>query len=169
MHSGPPTLARFYREHNGWLQGLLHRQSGCPELASDLVQDTFVRLLRRREDVNAIEQPRAYLGRIARGLLANHWRRQDIERAYLDALQHHPQAREISAEEHHVILETLGQIDDMLRNLPARVRQAFLMSRLERMTYRQIGTALGVSERMVKKYMAQAMFQCLLLAQADHA
>ena len=43
-----------------------------------------------------------------------------------------------------------------------RPRRAFVLAQIHEMTYREIGAELGVSERMVKKYMAQAMLQCLL-------
>ena len=51
----------------------------------------------------------------------------------------------------------------MLRSLSEKVRAAFIMSQLQGMTYAQIALALQVSERMVKKYMAQAMLHCVLL------
>jgi RNA polymerase sigma-70 factor (ECF subfamily) len=43
-----------------------------------------------------------------------------------------------------------------------RARQAFLLAQLDGLTYAQIAGQLDVSERMVKKYMAQAMLQCML-------
>ena len=52
-----------------------------------------------------------------------------------------------------------------LASLPAKVREALLLNRLDGLTYAQIAVKLGVSERMVKKYMAQAMLHCLTLAQ----
>ena len=53
------------------------------------------------------------------------------------------------------------EVDKLLRELPVKVRQAFLLSRLDGCTYARIAEQLGVSERMVKKYMAQAMYHCL--------
>ena len=52
----------------------------------------------------------------------------------------------------------------LLDTLKPKVREAFLLSQLDGLTYKQIGERLGVGERMVKKYMAQAMLCCL---QAD--
>ena len=49
----------------------------------------------------------------------------------------------------------------MLDQLARPVRRAFVMSQLEGLTYREIAAVLDVSERMVKKFMAQAMLQCL--------
>lgn len=153
----------LYRDHHPWLHNLLRRRSGCNDTAADLAQDTFLRILARDEDPRQLQRPRAYLSRIAQGLLANHWRHRDIERAYLEALSQQPAAVAPSPEQHHLILDTLYQLDELLRTLPDKVRQAFLMSRLEQLRYVDIGERLGVSERMVKKYMAQAMLHCLRL------
>ena len=154
-------LDELYIDHSQWLKGLLYSHLGCNETAADLAQDTFLRLLSRDENIRLIQEPRAYLRRIALGMVANHWRRRDIERAYFEALQQQPESSAISAETHYVIIETLQQIDVMLQELPDKVRQAFLLARLDCMRYVDIGEVLGVSERMVKKYMAQAMLHFL--------
>ena len=159
-------IADLYISHHGWLRQLLRRQLGCSETAADLAQDTFVRLLNRDQDVAGLRQPRAYLRRVAQGLLGNHWRRRDIEQAYLDALRGWPEPTAVSPEETQLVLETLYQVDAMLAGLPTRVREAFLMSRLDGLGYRDIAARLGVSERMVKKYMARAMLGCLRLNEA---
>jgi len=160
-------LHRFYADHHGWLNGWLRRQLGCSQRAADLAQDTFVRVLSKDDDMAAIREPRAYLHTIAKGLLINHWRRRQIEQAYLDALALQPEPVVPSPESQALIVETLLRIDAMLTQLPTRVRSAFLMSQLHGMTYAAIATELGVSERMVKKYMAQAMLHCLMLVAED--
>ncbi len=160
-------LHRFYADHHGWLNGWLRRQLGCSQRAADLAQDTFVRVLSKDDDMAAIREPRAYLHTIAKGLLINHWRRRQIEQAYLDALALQPEPVTPSPESQALIVETLLRIDAMLTQLPTRVRSAFLMSQLHGMTYAAIATELGVSERMVKKYMAQAMLHCLMLVAED--
>lgn len=99
-------------------------------------------------------------------MLVNHWRRLAIERAYLESLAQQPERYAPSPEERALIVATLLEIDAMLQRLPGKVRDAFLMVQLEGLTYGQIATRLGVSERMVKKYMAQAMLHCLTLQEA---
>jgi RNA polymerase sigma factor (sigma-70 family) len=66
-----------------------------------------------------------------------------------------------------LVVEALMQVDAMLARLPNKVRRAFLLSQLHGMTYAAIGAELGVSERMVKKYMAQAMLHCLMLVEDE--
>lgn len=159
----PHSVHQLYSDHHGWLTQWLRRRLGCAENAADLAQDTFVRLLAKPRDLENLREPKAYLHTIANGLLVNFWRRRDIERAYLDALARQPEAYAPSPETRALIVETLVQVDTLLHSLPERVRRAFLLSQLHGQTYAAIATELGVSERMVKKYMAQAMLQCLLL------
>lgn len=158
-----PSVNSLYSEHHSWLRNWLRHKLGCPDQAADLAQDTFIRLMTGRRDAAALRSPRAYLSTIAHGLLVNQWRRLELERAWLEALAGLPEPLAASPEEQALALEALHAVDAMIRRLPARVREAFLLAQLDGLRYAQIAVQLGVSERMVKKYMAQAMLQCLLL------
>lgn len=159
-------IGDIYRAHHGWLHGWLRRQTGCSERAADLAHDTFLRLLGGQK-ARPLDEPRAYLTTVARGLLVDFWRRQALERAWLDALSAQPEAFAPSPEEKTLALEALMQVDAMLGRLKPRVREAFLLAQLDGLTYREIGAHLGVGERMVKKYMAEAMLHCLMLQAGD--
>nr|WP_315244782.1 sigma-70 family RNA polymerase sigma factor [uncultured Albidiferax sp.] len=157
-----PSIETLYGDHHGWLQGWLRRKLGNPCDAADLAQDTFVRVLSKREAPQVLE-PRAYLGTIAKGLVADFFRRQSLERAYLDVLASLPAAHLPSAETQAILLEALTAIDAMLDGLPPLVRQAFLLSQLDGMAYADIATQLGISVRTVNNYMAKAIAHCYLL------
>ena len=156
----PPTatVAAIYVEHHGWLRRLLSRRTGCVHLASDITQDVFVRLL-TRDRFPEIREPRAFLARIAHGLVVDHWRRAAIERAWLETMA----ATELtvpSPEEQAEIVEALVRIDALLDGLKPRAREVFLLSRLEGLTYRQIAQRLSVSLSTVEKDMALAVRHC---------
>jgi RNA polymerase sigma-70 factor (ECF subfamily) len=154
----------LYREHHGWLLALLRRRLRCPDGAADLAHDTFVRVLLRPEVLPGLREPRAYLTTIARNLLINHVRHRALESAWLDALAQLPTPLAPSPEEHLLVLEALREIDAMLDGLPARAREAFLLAQLDGLTYAEVAARLGVSERTVKRYMAEAFARCILLA-----
>ncbi|SFD33099.1 RNA polymerase sigma-70 factor, ECF subfamily [Paracidovorax konjaci] len=162
-------LGRLYGDHHGWLQGWLRRRLGCPDQAADLAQDTFLRLLSHRLRGGAAEapaprEPRAFLATVAGRLVANHFRRLSLERAWLDALASLPPADWPSAEQHAIAREALHRLDAALAGLAERVRRAFLLSQLEGRDYAAIATELGVTERSVKRYMVQAFEACILAA-----
>lgn len=153
----------IYREHHGWLQGWLRRSLGCSHQAADLAQDTFMRLIGRQELVRLAE-PRAYLVTIARGLVLDFKRRRALERAYLDVLAGLPEPQQPSPESRAIMLEALTAMDAMLDGMKPPVRQAFLLSQLDGLTYAEIAAQLRVSVRTVNNYMLKAIEHCYLLA-----
>ena len=163
----PVSVETIYREHHGWLKAWLQRRLGHTGIhaAADLAHDTFVRLMSSPQ-LPDLQEPRAFLRTIAHGVVVNHWRRQDLERAWMSALAGMPENLMPSPEDRLATLQTLQQVDAMLDRLNPKARSAFLLSQLDGLTYAAIAVQLAVSERMVKKYMAQAMLQCLLLEQA---
>ena len=163
-HNDP--IHQLYNEHYGWLYVYLCKKLQCPEQAADLSQDTFVKLLKKKKPLE-LHTPKAYLSTIAHGLVVNHWRRKEIERNYIEALTVLPIAEVPSAERHAIIIETLSRIDQALKDLPPLVREAFLLSQLQGLTYKVIAQQLQLSERTIKNYMAQAMLHCLLIAESD--
>ena len=158
----PPTdaLQTLYRHHHGWLYGWLRRRLGCAFDAADLAHDTFIRVL-ARDEAARIREPRAYLTTIAHGLMVNHLRRRDLERAYLDALAQHPPAASPSPEARALVLEALYEIDAMLDGLPPAVRRAFLLCQLDGLAHAEIAARLGVSVSSVRQYIARALRHCL--------
>ena len=152
----------MYLAHHGWLQAWLRKKLGNPFDAADLAQDTFIRILSARNPVT-IDEPRAYLTTVARGVLINWYKRQALERAYLDALALMPEPEAPSPEQRAIILETLHEIDAMLDALQPVARKVFLLSQLEGMKYEDIAAHTGVSLTSVKRYMRQAFRQCMEL------
>jgi RNA polymerase sigma-70 factor (ECF subfamily) len=121
-------------------------------------------LLRRERTL--LREPRAYLTTVARGLLVDHWRRRDLEQAWLQARTALPEALAPSPEERQLAVELLLQIDAMLAGLRPPVRTAFLLAQIEGICYDDIAARLGVSRRSVERYIAEALFYCYTLRHA---
>ena len=164
MAANSESIADLYVEHHSWLKGLLRKKLGCSDAASDLAQDTFIRLLGASSAPKILE-PRKYLATIANALVVDRFRRKAIEAAYLETLAARPEPLAISPEERAMILETLVAIDRMLDELGARTRQIFMLAQFDGLTYAQIGMQLGVSVTTVKNHMVRALTRCLELAE----
>lgn len=157
------TLHALYRDHHGWLESWLRRRMGNAWDAADLSQDTFVRVISSSQQIADLREPRAYLLTVGKRLLSNFYARQSLEQAYLEALAQLPEVCAPSPEQRWALLQTLQALDELLDGLPTVVRKAFLLSQLEGLGYREIAERLQVSERTVKRYMAQAYEHCLLV------
>lgn len=152
-------LDALYGAHHGWLQAWLRRSLGCSQQAADLAQDTFVRLLVRNQPISD-RAPRALLARIARGLVIDHWRRDALERAYLEALARLPEASHPSPAVRHEALQCLERIAQMLDGLKPAVREAFLLYQLGGLTHTQVAEQLGISSRTAERHVASALLHC---------
>ena len=157
------TLHALYRDHRSWLENWLSRRMGNAGDAADLSQDTFVRVLASAQPLADLREPRAYLLTVGKRLLSNFYTRRSLEQAYLEALARLPEESVPSPEQRWLLLETLQALDELLDGLAPVVRRAFLWSQLEGLGYREIAERLKVSERTVKRYMAQAYEHCLLV------
>ncbi|PWF25425.1 sigma-70 family RNA polymerase sigma factor [Corticimicrobacter populi] len=149
----------LYVDHHGWLQGWLRRRLDNAGDVSDLAQDVFMRLLMRQAPIQ-VREPRALLATIARGLVIDHWRRRDLEQAWLETLASLPESEVPSAETRMILMEALTEIDRMLDTLKPVVRNAFLLAQLEGLTCRQIGERLGVSVATVERHIAKGLRAC---------
>ncbi|RMQ51214.1 RNA polymerase sigma factor, sigma-70 family [Pseudomonas cichorii] len=162
MPSQHSALRTLYNDHHGWLHGWLRCRLGNAADAADLAQDTFVRLLNRSELLE-LKTPRAFLRTVAKGLVIDHWRRAELERAYLEAIAHLPAEQAPSPESRELVFELLESVARMLEGLKPKVRQAFLLAQCEGMPHKQIAERMGVSLRSVERYIADALYHCYLL------
>ncbi|GAA5109790.1 RNA polymerase sigma factor [Alloalcanivorax gelatiniphagus] len=157
MSSQSPTPA-LYAEYTRKIHRYLWLRTGDTELAADLTQECFTRLLAHDGEV-PIERPLPYLYTLAGRLLTDHrrrhetWRTGTLPPADLDGLL---DDRAGPA----TLYETHRQVDDIeaaLRRLPARSRNVFQLCRVEGHTYREAARELRLSVSAVQKHLTLAM------------
>lgn len=127
--------------------------------AQDIAQESFVRLLRYRDSEPA-EVWQALLYRIAINVMRDRRRQawtdgrtvsQDESTA---AMLVSPDA---SPEQHAGDRQALAQLKVAILRLPPRCRQAYLLHRIEGMTYPEIARRSGISLKAVEKHISRAL------------
>lgn len=161
-----PAVESLYLAHHGWLQMWLRKKLANAADAADIAHDTFVRVLASRHRTR-IAEPRAFLTTIAKGLVIDSWRRQEIERAYREAQALQPEQLAPSPETHLLIVETLARIDRLLDGLKPKVRTAFLLAQIEELPYAEIAQRMGVTVRSIERHVAEALYHCHLVLASD--
>jgi RNA polymerase sigma-70 factor (ECF subfamily) len=157
-------LGELYIENSGWLQGWLKKKLNCSHRAADLLHDTFTKLLTNKSRI-IMHEPKAYLMTVTKRVLIDHWRREQLEQAYLAALLELPIDSSPSPEEQHILFETLIEIDRLLDGLPIVVKRAFLCAQLDGLKQIDIAKKLNISVSTVKRYLVQAGVQCYFSVQ----
>ncbi len=138
-----------------YLAGLLPNR----EDAAELLQETYLRLL-KQEGLEHIEaNARAYAFQIATNLVRDFFRQRKAHRAdQHEALEDNALEPELQEPEHSILLdETLARFKRALLALPPPVRDVFLLHRFRDMTYPEIARHQGLSLRTVERHMSEAM------------
>lgn len=160
-------FTQLYELHQGWLSNFLRKRLNCSHKAADLMQDTYLKVLVNGK-IPPTEYARQYLTCIAKGLVVDQYRRWRIEQAYLESISHLPEEHHSSPEKRLEVIETLIEIDALLHQVSEKVRQAFLLRRLEGLSYSDIAAQLNVSISSVEKYVAKALQACAIAMMERH-
>lgn len=147
-------LFRRYRED---LLRFIRRRVSSPEVAADLAQEAFVRVMRHPQP-QELRDPRAYLFTTAANLVLDHGRHQRLARTTDDALDDVP---DTAPDSERVIAarQELALVQAALEKLPQRTRLAFEMHRLGGMSQPAIARQLGVSTTVVWRMVQDAYAQ----------
>lgn len=148
----------YYRDLHGFAFSRFRNQ----DAAADAVQDAFLRYLQRRGG-DETHNPGHFLKRIVANLAIDAGRR-DRRRGH--AVQIEDLAETLadptpSAERAMIAREDYLRLTRALDALPAPVRTALLLSRVEGLTHAEIAGRLGVSASLVSKHIMTALRHCL--------
>jgi RNA polymerase sigma factor (sigma-70 family) len=155
-------IERLFAAHRNALQAFFYRRLHHRPDASDLAQEVYVRMLRVK-DPDSIRDMEAYLFTVAGNLAKEHAAREGRRGATLDVedatvLDELAEATAFDAE-----IDTTHQVRrlrEVLRELPPRWHAAVVLRYVQDLSHDEIANRMGVSARMVKKYLAQALGRC---------
>jgi RNA polymerase sigma-70 factor (family 1) len=125
--------------------------------AQDIVQEVFVSIWKRREVLEVKGTLVAYLLRSVRNLsiryIETHITKRDFLRTLSDSVQH----LDLSGVNALELEQLEAQITGAIAGLPPKMREVFLLSRQENLSYKEIAHRLHIAETTVKKQVSNAL------------
>jgi RNA polymerase sigma-70 factor (ECF subfamily) len=155
------SIGELFERNKRQLARFLSRRLG-PEDTSDILQETFVRVL-RHDRIEAMEDPPSWLRRIALNLARDHVRRRRTEAKYLE-FGDPPESAPCDAarpDERVEADERWRLLYAAVEGLPPRCREVFLLYMFESLALGEIAQRLGMSQNMAQKHMRLAVRRCL--------
>jgi RNA polymerase sigma-70 factor (sigma-E family) len=149
--TAPASLEELYRRHVDDALGLAYLLTGDRNLAEDLVQDAFVRVLGRFHDLRSRDAFWWYLRRTLVNLANSHFRRRRVERAWLER-----QRPEIAAPA-GADLEERERVVAALMTLRPEQRAAVVLRYFEDLSEADTAEALGRPVGTVKSMVSRGM------------
>ena len=146
-------VERWYDEYHVRLLKFLRMSLHAETDAQDVSQEVYLRLLRIPES-KVVEHPRAYVFRVAVNVIHD-WRagQKLFETRPPDDMDKF-QSRQVTADDYDD-RERLERIERALNTLPAHYRATIVLKTQHGLSYKEIAGHLGVSERMVKRYIVK--------------
>ena len=125
--------------------------------AEDLVQDVFTHIWLKRDKLK-IKSIKSYLFTAVRNRVSEVVRKNKVEEKAINDnalktrfnLNH--DIKDVS--ERYVLLDTLN---NLVRQLPPKCRKAFVMSKINGLSYTHIGTEMNISPRTVENHVLKAI------------
>lgn len=145
------AFERFHAETAQPLWAYLRRVTGDPALADDLLQESYLRLLRHPPADRGPEESRAYLFRIATNLARDRWRSRQRERTLLERIAGlRPRQAERSGGA--LAVDMAGALE----RLRLRDRALLWLAYVEGYDHREIAAALQLREKSVRVLLFRA-------------
>lgn len=152
-------LALLFNKYRMELYRYIRGLAASVEDVQDIIQETYMRVMRHTENLHIDPVARAYLFRTATNIAHEYYRRRTVRRykdhvsledVQVDAECHSPEVLYLWQEAH-------DRLKAELSVMPRELREVVQLKRFERKTYSEIAETLGVSTRTVERRMVRAL------------
>lgn len=144
-------VAAFCRDQFPKVFGALALYCGNPAVAEEIAQDALARAVARWDKVSRMDNPSAWVHRVAVNLANSHFRRSRAERRALQA------AQERSEPPPRLDLEGEYELRAALDALPRRQREAVVLRYYADLSVHDVAAAMDCSDRTVKRLTSTAL------------
>lgn len=150
-------LGLLFERYKKPLFGFFYNLNRNQELSEDLVQNTFLRILKYRHLFRGEGDFRTWMFHIARNVSHDHFRKDklkakdNVEDWEHQLIHHENKSSELEQQDEHTLLAVA------MERLPADKREILLLSKYQEKKYKEIGEVLGCSEGAVKVKVFRAL------------
>jgi RNA polymerase sigma-70 factor, ECF subfamily len=158
------TFKLLYKLYYPGLCVLACRYTGKPEIAEEIVQETFMKIWEGRKQIEIKGGLHSYLFATVRNSSLNYLKHQMVERKFsakkARELQQAINFMQVSAEDGSSLLiseEMEKNLQEALDSLPPKCREIFLLHRNDEMKYSEIAEKLNISKNTVQRQISIAL------------
>ena len=154
------AFLEFYTQTARPLKSYLSRITGKPDLAEDLMQESFFRILRAELPELDAAQRRSYLFRIATNLARDGFRRHKFEPV--------PLTEHASPESLDGQLQTSADVHKVLGEIRPEEREIVWLAYVEGASHREIAAVTGFQEASIRPMLFRARKKLATLLRREH-
>lgn len=147
--------------HEPALRGYLQRKFPTLNEVDDVVQDSYIRLLRARV-AGRLRSVRGFLFTAAHNLACDTFRRRRVVpmEVLTEAITSDALVDEANGADAAMLRQELEHLTAALRELPDRCRQVLILRRIHGLSHQEIADQLGISAHTVEKHVGVGLKRC---------
>ena len=151
------AFTEIYHRFYGLLFIHASKRLNSDEEAKDVVQQLFESLWLKRAQVKPDGNLSAYLYKAIRHRILDIFSHQEVENKYVDSLQSFIDQEQEFTDYRVREKQMKALIEKEIDSLPPKMREIFLLSRMENKSHKEIAQELGISELTVKTQVKKAL------------
>lgn len=150
------AFAEIYNLYRGKMYTYACNLCKSTETAEEIVQEVFIRIWQKKEQINTEMNFAAYLKKVTLNHVLNHLKKVARDRRLQEELFIYIDTIRNTTEDNLLEKELLKTHDQAIALLPPQKKLIYQMSRNEEMTHEQIAEKLNISKNTVKNHMVEA-------------
>lgn len=150
------AFEQLYQLYSGRLFGYLIKLVKSEVFAQELLQDTFIKLWNKRENINPEKSFRSYLFRIAENNVYDFFRKAARDKKLQEAIIKNACENYRHVEENLLTKENEQILQDAINLLPPKRRQIFQLIKIEERSYEEVSTLLNISVSTINDHIVKA-------------
>ncbi len=147
----------LFREHYESVRNHMYYKSGDMDLAEDLVQNAFVELWKRCADIQ-FNKAKSYIYKTCHNSFLN----QVAHKKVVMKFEKNSKQIDYNQESPQYLMEVnefKEKLETAISELSPKEREVFLLSRIDKKTYKEISDIIGITVKAVERRMSKALLQ----------
>lgn len=150
------AFVKIYNQYRNKVYNYAYQLSKSADTAEEIVQEVFIRLWQKREQINTDFSFSGYIRKITLNHVLNHLKKIAREKALQEEVFHHISGNTSRAEDQLLEKELRKVYEEAIAQLPARKKLIYKMVRSEELSHEEIAIKLNISKNTVKNHMVEA-------------
>jgi RNA polymerase sigma-70 factor (ECF subfamily) len=150
------AFEELYYLYSPRLLGYLVKLVKSELYATELLQDTFIKIWINRHNIDSTQSFRSYLFRIAENGVCDFFRKVARDKGLLAELINVTTSHYNHVEESFTYKENEQLLQDLIGELPPKRRQVFRLIKMEERSYEEVSTLLNISTSTISDHIVKA-------------
>ncbi len=147
---------RVFEEFYNPLCNFAHKYVENSDAAEDVVQEVFVQMWQKRDQIVLTTSMKSYLFQSTRNKAIEILRRRKLQKAYVEEESHKADSfYEIDNEADNYMIKE--QLNKSIRQLPPKCQKIFVLSKMNGLTYGEIAEELNLSVKTVENQIGRGL------------